>query len=196
MKWTALTLAAAVAVTSTSAFSPTPASFQSSFVAKNKKMSSTANLSFAGNLPHTSSTSLRAAPTMSAGGALTVGIVGATGAVGKEIRTCLETRKFPVETLRIFGSERSAGSKVDTEYGEVTVELFDVAKARECDVVFLAVSGDFALEHAKAITEGDGAVVIDNSVSYSRGETHTRLTLFAYTVDLVIELVPCIAPCV
>ena len=169
MKWTALTIAAAVAVTSTSAFSPTP-TFQSSFVAKqhknNNKMSSTANLSFAGNLPHTSSTSLRAAPKMSAGGALTVGIVGATGAVGKEIRTCLETRKFPVEKLRIFGSERSAGSKVDTEYGEVTVELFDVAKARECDVVFLAVSGDFALEHAKAITEGDGAVVIDNSVSH------------------------------
>ena len=169
MKWTALTLAAAVAVTSTSAFSPS--AFQSSFVAKNKKktnnkMSSTVNLSFAGNLPHTLSTSLRAAPTMSAGGALSVGIVGATGAVGKEIRTCLETRKFPVEKLRIFGSERSAGSKVDTQYGEVTVELFDVAKARECDVVFLAVSGDFALEHAKAITEGDGAVVIDNSVSY------------------------------
>ena len=35
----------------------------------------------------------------------------------------------------------------------------------ECDVVFLAVSGDFSLEHAKAISDGDdGAVVIDNSV--------------------------------
>jgi hypothetical protein len=98
----------------------------------------------------------------------TVAIVGATGAVGKEIRNCLEDRGvLPVDKLRIFGSERSAGSKVDTKFGEVEVELFDVAKARECDVVFLAVSGDFSLEHAEAITAGDdGAVVIDNSVRW------------------------------
>jgi predicted amino acid dehydrogenase len=102
-----------------------------------------------------------------------VGIVGATGAVGKEIRQCLESRGFPVSKLRIFGSERSAGKTVTTaNYGDVKVELFDVAKARECDVVFLAVSGDFALEHAEAISAGDdGAVVIDNSVSYSSTDT-------------------------
>jgi len=95
-----------------------------------------------------------------------VGIVGATGAVGKEIRQCLENRDFPVSTLRIFGSSRSAGSEVDTKFGKVTVELFDVKAARECDVVFLAVSGDFSLEHARALTEGDdGCVCIDNSVS-------------------------------
>lgn len=98
----------------------------------------------------------------------TVAIVGATGAVGKEIRNCLEDRGvLPVDKLRIFGSERSAGSKVDTKFGEVEVELFDVTKARECDVVFLAVNGDFSLEHAEAITAGDdGAVVIDNSVRW------------------------------
>ena len=96
-----------------------------------------------------------------------VGIVGATGAVGKEIRSVLETRKnLPIDKLRIFGSARSAGSTIETAWGKVEVELFDVAKARECDVVFLAVDGDFALEHAEKIAEGpDGAVVIDNSVS-------------------------------
>ena len=95
-----------------------------------------------------------------------VGIVGATGAVGKEIRQCLENRGIlEVDKLRIFGSPRSAGTKVDTKYGTVDVELFDVKAARECDVVFLAVDGDFALEHAKAVCDGDdGAVVIDNSV--------------------------------
>lgn len=96
-----------------------------------------------------------------------VGIVGATGAVGSEIRSVLENRNFPVEKLRIFGSSRSAGKKIDTKYGEVTVELFDVKAARECDVVFLAVDGDFALEHAEAISAGDdGAVVIDNSSAF------------------------------
>mmetsp|Transcript_20962 Transcript_20962/g.29132 ORF Transcript_20962/g.29132 Transcript_20962/m.29132 type:complete len:412 (+) Transcript_20962:56-1291(+) len=97
-----------------------------------------------------------------------VGIVGATGAVGFEIRQVLEKRGFPIDQLRIFGSPRSAGSDVETEkYGTIQVELFDVAKARECDVVFLAVSGDFALEHAEAISAGDdGAVVIDNSSAF------------------------------
>jgi hypothetical protein len=95
-----------------------------------------------------------------------VGIVGATGAVGKEIRNCLEDRgKLQVDELRIFGSARSAGTTVATKYGDVEVELFSVDAARACDVVFLAVDGDFALEHAKNICKGDdGAVVIDNSV--------------------------------
>eukprot|EP00591_Stephanopyxis_turris_P004301 CAMPEP_0195518796 /NCGR_PEP_ID=MMETSP0794_2-20130614/13686_1 /TAXON_ID=515487 /ORGANISM="Stephanopyxis turris, Strain CCMP 815" /LENGTH=351 /DNA_ID=CAMNT_0040647821 /DNA_START=255 /DNA_END=1306 /DNA_ORIENTATION=+ len=97
-----------------------------------------------------------------------VGIVGATGAVGKELQACLEKSSFPASSLRIFGSERSAGKEIATEkFGTVTAELFDVDKARECDVIFLAVSGDFALEHAEAISEGEGgAVVIDNSSAF------------------------------
>jgi aspartate-semialdehyde dehydrogenase len=97
-----------------------------------------------------------------------VGVVGATGAVGKELVGCLNKSTLDVSKLRIFGSERSAGTSRDTgKFGSVEVELFDVAKARECDVIFLAVSGDFALEHAKAISEGDdGAVVIDNSSAF------------------------------
>mmetsp|Transcript_16672 Transcript_16672/g.28678 ORF Transcript_16672/g.28678 Transcript_16672/m.28678 type:complete len:411 (+) Transcript_16672:143-1375(+) len=98
---------------------------------------------------------------------LNVGIVGATGAVGKEIVGCLEKRDFPVGNLRIFGSERSAGKEVTTQFGAVTVELFSESAARECDVVFLAVDGDFSLAHAENICEGDdGAVVIDNSSAF------------------------------
>lgn len=108
---------------------------------------------------HTASTSV---PGLSM--SYSVGIVGATGAVGKEIRSCLETRKFPVDKLRIFGSERSAGKQIDTGFGKVTIELFTQEAARECDVCFLAVNGDFSLEHAEALAKGDGCVVIDNSV--------------------------------
>jgi len=95
-----------------------------------------------------------------------VGIVGATGAVGKEIVGCLERRNFDVESLRIFGSERSAGKNIETKFGDVTVEQFDVDLARECDVVFLAVSGSFALEHAEKIGADGGPVVIDNSSAF------------------------------
>jgi predicted amino acid dehydrogenase len=98
---------------------------------------------------------------------LTVGIVGATGAVGQEILSVLEKRqdKLQVGEVRLFSSARSAGKTQDSLFGSLTLQEFTRAKARECDVVFLAVSGDFALEHAKALIEGDdGCVCIDNSV--------------------------------
>jgi hypothetical protein len=147
MKFSTLALISAVASLSSEASAFVPATGRASAVSTRQSSSSSSS---------SSTTSLD----------YTVGIVGATGAVGKEIRSCLEDRgKLQVDKLRIFGSPRSAGTKVDTKYGEVAVELFDVKAARECDVVFLAVDGDFALEHAKNICEGkDGAVVIDNSV--------------------------------
>jgi aspartate-semialdehyde dehydrogenase len=55
---------------------------------------------------------------------------------------------------------------VETPLGSIVVEEFSVARSRECDIVFLAVSGDFALEHARAISEGDGPIVIDNSSAF------------------------------
>jgi len=101
---------------------------------------------------------------------ISVGVVGATGAVGVEIVNCLNKfSSLSVSELRIFGSERSAGTTRDAgeKFGDVKVELFGVDAARECDVVFLAVSGDFSLEYAKKIADGDGgAVVIDNSSAF------------------------------
>jgi aspartate-semialdehyde dehydrogenase len=136
MKFSLSALVSALAVSSSSAFTP---------------------------IRHPSQT---AVPSSSTSLNYSVGIVGATGAVGKEIRQCLENRgKLAVDELRIFGSSRSAGTTMSTKYGDVEVELFSVDAARACDVVFLAVDGDFALEHAQNICKGDdGAVVIDNSV--------------------------------
>jgi len=116
---------------------------------------------------HTGALSRRGA-VMASVDSYTVGVVGATGAVGVEIVNCLSSRGFPTRNLRIFGSPRSTGKEVpDGRGGACTVEAFGVDACRECDVVFLAVSGDFALEHAKAISAGDdGAVVIDNSSAF------------------------------
>jgi aspartate-semialdehyde dehydrogenase len=104
---------------------------------------------------------------------INVGIVGATGAVGKEIIGCLEKRSFPIDKLRLFGSKRSAGRIVETnlssdnDNNSITIELFSEDAARECDVVFLAVDGDFSLAHAMNICQGqDGPIVIDNSSAF------------------------------
>lgn len=98
-------------------------------------------------------------------GPLTVGICGATGAVGKELIGVLEKRNFPVKELRLFGSERSAGRKVETKFGTVTIEDFSLDRAKELDVVFVSVSGDFSKEWCHKMADG-GAVVIDNSSAF------------------------------
>ena len=95
-----------------------------------------------------------------------IGVVGATGAVGAEMVDVLSRRDFPVKELKLFASKRSAGKKISTPYGEIVIEEFTVEKAREMDIVFLAVSGSFALEYARKIGEHDGPVVIDNSSAF------------------------------
>jgi len=79
----------------------------------------------------------------------------------------LHRRQFPVSTLHLFASARSAGKTCNTPYGDLIITLFSVEAARACDVVFLAVSGTFAKEHAKAIAaQPNGALVIDNSSAF------------------------------
>ena len=51
-----------------------------------------------------------------------VAIVGATGAVGTQMLQCLEEQEFPVGSLKLLASPRSAGKVVETPWGEVTVE--------------------------------------------------------------------------
>lgn len=99
-------------------------------------------------------------------GPLKVGVVGASGAVGEEIIAVLGERGFPVEKLRLFGSARSAGKEKETPMGTITIEEFTLEEARKCDVVFLAVSGDFSLEWSEKLAENDGPLVIDNSSAF------------------------------
>ena len=63
-----------------------------------------------------------------------VAVVGATGAVGKEILRCLDIRKFPVKELRLLASQRSAGQKVEFQGRDHTVR----ALVREIFILMLA----------------------------------------------------------
>ena len=58
---------------------------------------------------------------------MNVGVVGATGAVGRTIVSILAERRFDVKEIRLFASARSAGTVVETQWGSVTVEDLETA---------------------------------------------------------------------
>ena len=103
---------------------------------------------------------------MLAGKSVSVGIVGATGAVGEEILKVMEQRKFPASSVKLYASERSSGKAVASSvYGPLQLEAFNFESAKNLDVLLLAVGGDFSLEWAEKLAEA-GVLVIDNSSAF------------------------------
>ena len=94
-----------------------------------------------------------------------VGILGATGAVGREMMKILEERKFPVAELRPIASERSAGTKLPFNGGEVEVVAASDSAFEGLDLVLGAAENDIAKQFAPAIVKA-GAVFVDNSSAF------------------------------
>ena len=94
-----------------------------------------------------------------------VGVIGATGAVGRELVEVLGRRRFPVTKLRLFASGRSAGIRRPTPFGETVIEEFTPERVRDLDLALLAVSGDFAKAHAPGMVAA-GVTVVDNSSAF------------------------------
>ena len=94
-----------------------------------------------------------------------VGILGATGAVGREMMKILEERKFPVAELRPIASERSAGTKLPFNGGEVEVVAAADSAFEGLDLVLGAAENDIAKKFAPAIV-ASGAVFVDNSSAF------------------------------
>mmetsp|Transcript_37486 Transcript_37486/g.38174 ORF Transcript_37486/g.38174 Transcript_37486/m.38174 type:complete len:384 (-) Transcript_37486:108-1259(-) len=115
--------------------------------------------------PHRRSSS-RAASGLSMAGDISIGIVGATGAVGEELLKVMETRNFPCSSIKLFASEKSAGKVVDSpKYGKLTMETFSFEEASKLTAILLAVGGDFSLEWAEKLAAA-GVLVIDNSSAF------------------------------
>lgn len=91
-----------------------------------------------------------------------VAVVGATGAVGNEMVSILEERKFPVAELRVFASQQSAGSSVEFGGQGVTVRLLDRQAFSGVDIALFSAGEEISREYAP-VAVGAGAVVIDNS---------------------------------
>ena len=95
----------------------------------------------------------------------TVAILGATGAVGQEMRKLLEERNFPVGKLKLLASTRSVG-KTETFRGErIPIEEANEAAFQGVDLVLGAAENDIALLFAPAIRAA-GAVFVDNSSAF------------------------------
>ena len=94
-----------------------------------------------------------------------VAVVGATGAVGNEMIAVLQERNFPVETLRLFASERSSGKTIDFHDKPVAVEVLTDKVFKGIDIALFSAGGDRSKEFAP-IAAREGCVVVDNSSAW------------------------------
>ncbi|MFI3331621.1 MAG: aspartate-semialdehyde dehydrogenase [Rikenellaceae bacterium] len=95
-----------------------------------------------------------------------IAIVGVSGAVGQEFLRVLEERNFPFDELVLFGSARSAGSKITFMGKEYEIKLLahnDDFKG--VDIAFTSAGAGTSVEFEKTITKY-GALMIDNSSAF------------------------------
>lgn len=96
---------------------------------------------------------------------VTVAILGATGAVGKELLELLAERNFPLKQLKLLASSRSAGSKICFQGQEIIVEEVCDESFQGVDILLASAGGSTSKAWAaKAVAAG--AVVIDNSSAF------------------------------
>lgn len=100
----------------------------------------------------------------------TVAVVGATGQVGRVMRTLLEERNFPADTVRFFASARSAGQELTFREDKVVVEDLaeqTVESLAGIDIAVFSAGGSTSKQYAPLFAEA-GATVVDNSSAWRR----------------------------
>jgi aspartate-semialdehyde dehydrogenase len=94
-----------------------------------------------------------------------VGVVGATGLVGELLRSILAERAFPLASLRLFASARSAGTTLRWRHEDIVVEDAATADFTGLDIVFFSAGGATSRALAPKVAAA-GAIVIDNSSAW------------------------------
>src|SRR5208337_1857207 len=89
-------------------------------------------------------------------------VVGATGAVGNEMIAVLEERKFPVEKLRLFASERSEGNTLEFNGRDIAVETLNENSFKGVDIALFSAGAERSKTWAP-IAAQSGCIVVDNS---------------------------------
>ena len=94
-----------------------------------------------------------------------VAIVGATGLVGREFIKILEQRNFPMDSIQLLASDRSAGRKLFVNHREIEVEETVAEAFEEIDIAFFSAGAEIS-RHFSPIAVQAGAVVVDNSAAF------------------------------
>lgn len=96
---------------------------------------------------------------------INVGVVGATGMVGEVFLALLQERKFPVKSLKLFASDRSAGQTRKFNGNDIKVETLGENCFDGLDLVFFSSGDDISKEWAPKAMRA-GAVAVDNSAAF------------------------------
>ena len=92
-------------------------------------------------------------------------VVGATGAVGREMQKIIEERDFPFENLKLIATEKSAGKIFNINGKEYKVEKFKPGVFKDVDIALFSI-GSGASKKLVPQAVKEGAVVIDNSNAF------------------------------
>ena len=94
-----------------------------------------------------------------------VAVAGATGAVGQQMLTCLEERNFPIQSIKLLASSRSAGRRM--VFNEQEIEVAELTKDSFAGVdIALFSAGGGTSEQFAPLAAAHGCVVVDNSSAW------------------------------
>lgn len=94
-----------------------------------------------------------------------VAIVGATGLVGKELISTLETRNFPVKNLDLYASLKSSGTRLQYKDSSIMVRPIEKSTDQKYDFAFFSAGESISKEWAPKFA-ALGARVIDNTNAF------------------------------
>ncbi len=114
-----------------------------------------------------------------------VAILGATGVVGRELLQLLVERDFPIASLRLLASARSAGKRVAFADKELTIEEVGEDSFRGVDIAFFSAGGSVSQKWAPRAT-ANGALVVDNTSAF-RMDPSTPLVVPEVNAEAIAE---------
>ena len=94
-----------------------------------------------------------------------VGVAGATGAVGIEMRKKLLDRNFPVDNVRFFAHPSEEGTPLEFGGRTIACEAVNERSFDDLDICLFSAGGGFSKEWAPKAAAA-GCIVVDNSSEF------------------------------